>query len=456
MNSGVVYIVHHVDTEGPMCEPVSEVFTRLENILGVKLNLTPNKTNLLKLQNGEIEFEGNVSEEIKKIIDPHLIAFKEGWKDIDEMLYRILSKQFRNKFVDSFGNGWIYNWHVMDHVGFITNERRRDMGYLNIFNHYEQIIKETSSYTDDIQWHFHPVPFFKEAHICATSYENSYYELNQILSRRLIDKFWFPQVNRAGFHTIRPDSNWFLEQWIPFDASNQSVENYDYNLQLDAINGRFGDWVGAPSDWSIYNPDLYDWRKRGNLNRYISRVLNLKTRFRNISEQEIENAFSSACNGGHVYLGITNHDFREMAIEIEGFHKILSKVAHKFPHVKFCYSSAIDAFRTVIGFNNDEINTNCIDFDLQIENNILKIKITNGEPFGPQPYLAFKTKLNQYFHDNLDFGEFKKEYFYTFDRQTINLSEIKTIAVASNDKFGNSKIVIAEFDENGKVQISKH
>lgn len=35
---------------------------------------------------------------------------------------------------------------------------------------------------------------------------------------------WFPLVNRAGMHNERPDSNWFLEQWIPFDASNQSIE----------------------------------------------------------------------------------------------------------------------------------------------------------------------------------------------------------------------------------------
>src|ERR1035437_7398205 len=114
------------------------------------------------------------------------------------MLLRILSKEYRNRFKDSFGNGWIYNWHIMDHVGFITNERRRDMGYLNIFNHYEQILKSVASKNDDVQWHFHPIPFSREAHICATSYENSYYELHQILSRRLIDKKWFPQVNRAG------------------------------------------------------------------------------------------------------------------------------------------------------------------------------------------------------------------------------------------------------------------
>jgi hypothetical protein len=455
MNKGVVYIVHHVDTEGPMCEPVPEIFKRLENTLGIKLDIIPNNANLIKLQNGNVDLNDIYKAEIKKIIDPQLISFKENWKDIDEMLSRITTKKYREQLPDSFGGGWIYNWHIMDHVGFVTNERRRDMGYLNIFNHYEQVMDDAVSSKDDVQWHFHSIPFFREAHICATSYENSFYELHQILSRRLIDKNWFPQVNRAGFHTIRPDSNWFLEQWIPFDASNQSVEDQE-SIHVDAVNGRFGDWAGAPSDWSIYNPDLYDWRKKGHLNRYISRVLNLKTRFRNISEREVEKAFSRAELGDPVYLGITNHDFREMSVEIDEFRAMLKTVSVKFPYVKFCYSSAVDAFRSVIGFDKMTIEKNRVDFDVFIENNTLTIKITNGEPFGPQPYFAFKTKLNQYFHDNLDFGKFKNQYFYTFDRQTINLSELKKIAVASNDRYGNKRIVILEFDEAGKYSINKY
>ena len=65
---------------------------------------------------------------------------------------------------------------------------------------------------------------YKEAHRCATSYVNSP-ELYQILCRRIIEKKWFPSVNRAGFWAERPDSHLFLEQWIPFDISNMSTEN---------------------------------------------------------------------------------------------------------------------------------------------------------------------------------------------------------------------------------------
>ena len=77
---------------------------------------------------------------------------------------------------------------------------------------------------------------YKEAHRCATSYVNSP-ELYQILCRRIIEKKWFPSVNRAGFWTERPDSNWFLEQWIPFDISNMSTENNTDNINMGYLDG---------------------------------------------------------------------------------------------------------------------------------------------------------------------------------------------------------------------------
>jgi hypothetical protein len=446
MKKGIVFIVHHIDTEGPLCEPIDEVFVRLQGTIGIDLKLPFTPINLIRLQNGEIEMDRDLKKEIQKIISPHLVSFKENWNEIDEMLIRITALDYRNKFKDSFGNGWTYNWHIVDHVGYTTNERRRDMGFLNVFNHYERIFKELPKYNDEIQWHFHPVSLKHEAHRCATSYENSYYELHQILCRRIIEKGWFPQVNRAGFHTIRPDSNWFLEQWIPFDASNQSIDEVNSsNIQLDAINGRFGDWKGAPSDWNIYNPDLYDWRKKGDLHRYISRTLNLKTRFRNISETEIEKAFEFASKGDNVYLGVTDHDFREMSVEIEEFNTLFLNVSRRYSDIKFCNSPATKAFQSVIGYTSKEIIDNEVDFNVVINENLIKINFTNGEPFGPQPYLAIKTVNGNYIHDNFDFGNFKKEYYYTLDNETFMVSEIDKIGIATNDKYGNCKIKIIDF-----------
>ena len=65
---------------------------------------------------------------------------------------------------------------------------------------------------------------FKDAHKCGTSYVNSI-NLHEILCRKIIERNFFPSCFRAGFQAERPDSNLFLEQWIPFGEINMSYED---------------------------------------------------------------------------------------------------------------------------------------------------------------------------------------------------------------------------------------
>ena len=440
MKTGIVNICHHVDTEGPLWEDIEELFSRLKLIFGIEV--PPTYENLKKLQNGEINLPDDIKVELAKAIDPHTIGFKRNWGMIEEMLHRIMLPEFRNEIIDSYGGGWVYNWHIMDHVGFSNiNPRHRDYGYHNILEFYKYMIKVTKSNEDSIHWHFHPVPFYKQANVPATSYDNSMPVLHDIICRRLIDKGFFPVVNRAGFHTERIDANFFLEQWVPFDPSNQAVDDKDQpNFQLDLANGRFGDWRGAPTDWSLYNPSLYDWRQKGTANRTIGRVLNMKSRHRNISIKEIEKAFLAALKGGNVYLGITNHDWREMSTEINEFREMLQAVIIKYPEVKFKFSESIDAFRNVLGFSKKDWVDNKLEMNLNLDENILNVKIINGDIFGPQPYLAIKTKSGDYFHDNFDFHVSGRNFSYVFDDYTIKIENIEKISVASNDKYGNTCI----------------
>ena len=57
MKKGIVYICHHIDTEGPLWENLEDLFKRLDIIFGIKLK--PTYENLELLQNGQI----NVSDE---------------------------------------------------------------------------------------------------------------------------------------------------------------------------------------------------------------------------------------------------------------------------------------------------------------------------------------------------------------------------------------------------------
>ena len=56
MNQKIVYVVHNVDTEGPLYESLEATFERIESI--AELKFTPSFDLLKKLQNGEIDLNG--------------------------------------------------------------------------------------------------------------------------------------------------------------------------------------------------------------------------------------------------------------------------------------------------------------------------------------------------------------------------------------------------------------
>ena len=177
------------------------------------------------------------------------------------------------------------------------------------------------------------------------------------------------------------------------------------------------------------------------MNRWIARILNMKSRHRNISVEEIEKAFEKAEKGENVYLGITNHDWREMSIEIDEFRDMLKTVILNHPTIQYQFSESVEAFRKVLGYQNEEIEKNKIKLDAKIIENTLYVEVVNGCLFGPQPYLAIKTKTNDYFHDNFDFQEAGKSFTYVFDEYTLPFLDIDVIKVAGNDKYGNQSII---------------
>jgi len=430
-----VYIVHAIDTEGPIYESLSATFERLNEILGIKLS--PNEDNLELLRNKELDLGGK--EEIAaSFVSKDKLDYNDSWHKIDIMLSKIMSEEFRNTLKDSFGGGWIYNWFCLDLVGFTSNPRGKDIGFHCIYDRYLDYITKYNSSQDSLQFHFHPMTIYKEAHKFSTSFVNSSY-LYEILSRKIIERDFFPSSFRPGFHTERPDSNWFLEQWIPFDCANQAMDDMSEKENFDNLkNGRLGDWRGSPSDWSIYNPDLYDYRKKGNLNRFISRCLNMNARHSNLSQNEVNKAFERANIGEPTLMAFTNHDFRDMEPEIEAVINKIRKASYKFPDVSFKFCRVDEAFRYVI-FGN-EFEKLELDVKLYNENNKvrLSIKTLQSEVFGPQPFLAIKTKGNRFIHDNLDFGTDGKSWYYVFDDHTVIPSDIDTIGVAANNIYGDT------------------
>ena len=434
MTEKIVYVVHCVDTEGPLHESLPETFKRLKEIFGIDLD--PSPENLDKIQKGLLDL-GGLEEEVAKVFSPQLINYNDSWEKIDNMLKDIMSSNFRNRLPDSFGGGWIYNWHCLDLVGYSENPRRRDIGFHQIFDHYKPLIEgEESNKKDGLHFHYHPMPFSKKAHYCATHYFATGNRLFEILARDIIDRYWFPRVNRPGFHVTRPDSHWFLEQFVPFDYSNQGMEESDFG-QKDLANGRYGDWRRAPRTWQPYHPSHDDYQVPGSCRRWIARCLNLGGRYRSISQKEVDQAFSEAESGASVILAFTDHDFRDMRPGVDHLRGMLSKAQQRFPSVQFKYCEAREAFRRALQLGD---SSPC-QLSLSFEGNILKIE-SDKKTFGPQPFLAIKTRSGEYFHDNFDFQEPFYSWTYTFDQATFELSALKNIGIATCDETGNATIVI--------------
>jgi hypothetical protein len=438
MGEKKLYVVHCIDTEGPLYESLESTFERVENMAGVKIE--PNPENLRKIQNQEMDLNGK-EKAISQIVAQNIINYKDTWDKLDSMLGQMLNSEYRSQYADSLGQNWIYNWFVVDHVGYDVNPRRRDIGYHNIFDHYRYLLKHTASTQDELHWHFHPMSTYKEAHMCATSFLRSPHLL-ETLSRRIIERTWFPSCFRAGFHAERPDSHWFLEQWIPFDVSNQAMdEAKDDGLHKDVSDGKLGDWRRARSDWAHYHPAHDDYQNEGQCNRTIFRCLNVGTRFRLLDQAEVDQAFQRANEGLPTLMAFMNHDYRDMRVDVESVHHMLTESSKKYPEVQWVHSGAKAAAKAVLNINDDiplEINVR-----FERTDQTLKIFVdTNKDTFGPQPFLAVKTFDQQFLTDNFDFQIPKRHWTYTFDLNTIRVESIDKIGIASNDNDGNCCVVV--------------
>jgi hypothetical protein len=448
--SGNVYIVHAVDTEGPLYEGLDGLFSEIKEHFDISLESTQENVELLR--NRQIDLGGKEALAAYFVRPDRVERYNETWVQIDKMHATFMSPDWRQKLADSHGNPYVVSWFCMDHVGFNYNPRRRAMGYHEIYQYYVAKISEYQANRDGIYWHYHPASFSGNAHRMGYNYSYSENLHNEIVTRRIIDHMWFPVANRPGGHIETYDINTWLEAWIPFDIANQSMDKNNTLEEEEAsgrIPGRHGDWRGATTDWEIYNPSLYDFRQKGNLKRWIARCLNMNSRHSNISKKEIQRAFKKARNGEDVLLSYTNHDFRDMIEETETLFRDIKEVAQEFPDVEFLWANAVEAFRKVLKLPK----TTVPQFKIDINDKRLRLNLEQGSIWGVQPFLALKTHDNRYFHDNfiLDGND---QWTYPFDKNSMELLSLNKIGFACNDTVGNTVSTVIDVNTlNHKTKI---
>ena len=124
-------------------------------------------------------------------------------------------------------------------------------------------------------------------------------------------------------------------------------------------------------------------------------------------------------------------------------------MSKQFHDVPYKYTEAREAFRATLGLVPNEQLKFDINWDKDRMNVVARTKI-----FGPQPFLAIKTKSKQFFHDNFDFQVPFQEWTYNFDSITYPLSELETIGFAANDPTGNTTVVNIDVSSKNVTQVS--
>ena len=435
MTNPTLFIVHCVDTEGPLDETLRATFDRIAAIYG--LDFEPTQESLSMIQAGQgIPSDPKLSNELAEVFSSENLSYNRTLEELDEMNDVLFSDAYRSRFVDDVGEKWRISWFCMDHLFFPSNPRNRHVGLGQIHDYYNRRVAGNPSISDEIQFHFHPRSIANDPIASTTSYGNSYPELLSTLAFRLINFGWFPVAFRPGFHSIRPDSHLFLEQWFPIDFSNQFHE--EESSQPDLSGGRFGDWRFAPASWRGYHPSLVDYQKPGELRRRTFRCLNLGTRHRLLSKQHVRQAFTEAMELGAAVLAFTDHDFRDIRPDIEKVNSWLDELRSEFPTAEVRFATASEVGRIFAEEQPD------IGFSVNLEAKRLEVRLEGGSPFSHQPFLAIKTTEDTYHSDNFDRSARRGEWHYTFDETTFPLSSVAQIGVAMTGENASVHTVVID------------
>jgi hypothetical protein len=379
-----LYIVHCVDTEGPLEEKLEATFERLRD--QKQIDLAPSRDTLVRLQNRKIDLNGREAE-IADFVAPKRLAYLSTWKEIEEMVTAMTSREYRLANADPAGNPYTFSWFIIDVVGYKDNPRRKAVGFHAVWDQYQRMLSGRL-HNDCLGWHFHTVAVGNHALDYNTCWTNNDYH-EQALARRIIQRRWFPSLFRAGGLIERNDLSYWLEQFIPFDYSVSSRK------EAPDAPGSLLDWRFSPREWGGFHPGFHDYRRPGNMNRWLFRCLDIDSVNTTLSTEEVEKAFATVQAGKSTILAYSSHDRRDPRPEISLAVGLIRQVASRFPDVTWQWANAHEAARKSCRLL--EIKPPC--FSIHQKEHLLTIE--SDQPlFGPAPFLAIEEQGEIFYRDN--------------------------------------------------------
>jgi len=370
-----------------------------------------------------IDTEGPIGGDVRRRPDGSK-EFMDNWSDIKESLHEITFPEFRSKNTDSFGSPYVYNWFIMDFMGFTTNPKNRIQEFHDTYDN----IKSLNTSLDFFHWHYHQPPKSGIGDQWSPDWDDSdiHYE---ILGRRALERNDFPEVYRAG-GTIEDNkcSRW-LEKNFMLDYSNRVSHRSTPTTNIFDFN-----WYSAPSHWGYYHPHVDDLTQPGEMKRMIARSVDLESRLHHLEQWQVDEAFSYAKQFDKpVLLSYFSHDHRDMRNETYRVIEMIEKSSRKFV-IPFSYSDAKHALQKIA-----QIIPKKIDVSSTIKQDEVSFTFTS-RPYQKKAFIFVLTNEGRFKH--IEGNIIQEDDCYTCSIPVEK--DFKRIAVAGHSQSGDGFVKVIE------------
>ena len=332
-----VYVVHCVDTEGPLHESVEATFERLKGIFGIELE--PSVGLLRQLQAGEVDL-GGIEQAVRKVVDPHLLAYNDTWDKVDAMLASCMSPAFRTRpsiqkgTAGSTTGSASITWTTTSTRGVATSATTTSSTTTRASSVRRALSRTaSSSTTTPTTSAAKPIAARRTGGRRPTACSRSSVAGSSIASGSR------PPIGPGSTSSGRTATG----SWSSTSRSTSPARPSPRLPTTPPIGpGRrpLGRLAPCPRHLGALPPAHDDYQERGSCRRWIARCLNIGTRYRLLSEEHVRQAYAEAASDRPVVLAFTNHDFRDMRPDIDEVRELLIRVGREFPDVPFLYSEA--------------------------------------------------------------------------------------------------------------------
>jgi SAM-dependent methyltransferase len=315
--------------------------------------------------------------------DPKLPDLLATWPKVDQAMDKLFSPDFRLSHLDRFGGSPRFGWFFLTWTGFQTNPVNRDFGYHKIRDHYlERWGEAIARYGDEEAWHYHHPDQSRVGNVWGLDW-SILPEYDQIISRQILERNWFPTAYRAGGTILDNVSSRWVDKWFPID----------YNNRAPAVFPDLIDWSEGVTDWKIYHPDPEDFRRPGGGRRRMARCLDLLTNSYQLSDNEIIKAFEQAQRGEDAILSVFDHDYRDILGRLQDLQRRLDDISGRYPTVPWRYSGPVEAVRRYLKAGTPR------PLRMEVGQNGRQVQIWSSEPlYQSIPWIAVETDGGEVVH----------------------------------------------------------